>query len=164
MPSDAVDIILEEWDRSRPQLDVTGLAVMSRILLLAKHFRQLETKLLERAGLTPWAFEVLSALLRQGPPYRLSPTELRRHAVLSSGAMTNRLDRLEGEGLVKRSADPKDRRGVVITLLPRGRKLAEQAIAERLTRIDRLLQPLDKRARAATAQNLKKLMLDLTLP
>ncbi len=134
---------------------------MSRIVLLAKHFQHIDKGLLKRVGLTLWAYEVLVALRRQGPPYRLSPTELRRLAVLSSGAMTNRLDRLEERGLVKRSADPNDRRGVLITLLPRGRELADQAIAERLAQIERVLKPLNRRERAATAESLKKLLLEL---
>ena len=83
-------------------------------------------------GLGLWAFDVLATLRRQGPPFRLNPRELVRSTMLTSGAMTNRLDRLETQGLLRREADPGDRRGVRVVLTKRGLKLVDQAIEAKL--------------------------------
>ena len=128
---DSIDGIREQWSVQRPDLDSSGVAITDRIFALAKHLDRRAVQVLEPLVLSPWAFDVLAALRRQGAPYRLTPTELSRATLLTSGAMTNRLDRLEAQGLVRREADPGDRRGVRVVLLAGGVDLVDRALALR---------------------------------
>lgn len=155
---DHVDLIIQDWARERSDLTARGLGIVSRISLLAKYFDRRDKTVLSELGLQPWAYEVLVALRRQGPPFQLSPTELRRLELLSSGGMTARLDRLEKRGLVQRSLSPADRRSFVITLTAEGRKLADRAITARLKEIERLLGSLDPTERESLADLLRKLL------
>ncbi len=159
MRFDLVDELVQTWARERPDLDVSKLAVVSRISLLAKHFDRQDREALNRIGLQPWAYEVIVALRRHGPPYQLSPTELRRMAVLSSGAMTTRLDRLEERGLITRSLSSLDRRSFVVTLTPAGQELADRAIATRLEEVERWLAPLSDEDREVLSALLRQLLL-----
>lgn len=158
---DAVDRLLNNWTRERPDLEIAGLGVVNRIWLLAKHLTRRDRRALERLGLAPWAFEVLAALRRQGPPYRLSPTGLGRRTLLSSGAMTTRLDRLQDAGYVRRIPDPHDRRGVLIEITESGQELADRAIEARLVAVEALLAPLDDADREALARLLRKMLAPL---
>lgn len=132
MPQDSVDLFIRQWNEQRPDLDPGALAVVSRVLMLSKLLEQSADRALAPSGLTLWQFDVLTALRRVGPPFRLSPTRLTELVTLTSGAMTNRIDRLEEMGLVTREADPADRRGVQIALTRAGRRLVDEAIAVRL--------------------------------
>ncbi len=155
---DHVDLMIEDWARERPDLDARGLGIVSRISLLAKHFDRRDRVVLKDLDLQPWGYEVLIALRRQGPPYQLSPTELRRLDLLSSGGMTARLDRLEKRGLVERSLSPDDRRSFIITLTPEGRELADKAITARLAEIERLLGSIEGGAREEIESLLRRLL------
>lgn len=132
MQSDLVDQYMAQWRKQRPELDTSSLGVISRILMLYKYLEQSADASLSRFGLTLWQLDVLTALRRSGPPFALSPTQLMELVTLSSGAMTNRIDRLEALGLVRRDPDPKDRRGVLISLTPEGLRLVDEAITVRL--------------------------------
>lgn len=132
MKGDQVDLFIEQWQRERPDLEPSPLAVVSRVLMLAKWLEQSADRALARFGLSLWQFDVLAALRRSGAPFRLSPTQLMQLVTLTSGAMTNRIDRLEEVGLVVREPDPSDRRGVLIRLTAEGRRLVDEAIAVRL--------------------------------
>lgn len=132
MDRDPIDLFIEQWERERPDLEPASLGVVSRVLMLAKHLEQAADRALATYGLTLWQFDVLAALRRSGTPFKLSPTNLMELVTLTSGAMTNRIDRLEAMGLVVREADPNDRRGLLIALTPKGRKLADEAIGARL--------------------------------
>ena len=162
LQEDMTDAAIEDWERVRPDLDASALGIVNRISLLAKHIERHDKRLLGRLDLQPWAYEVLAALRRQGPPYQLSPTNLRRFAMLSSGAMTTRLDRLEERGLVVRSLSPYDRRSFVTTLTPAGLELADQAISARLAGIRRVLTRILPAEQEQLAQLLRKLMVTLT--
>ncbi len=158
MDRDTVDQLREEWGRERPDLDVSGLGVTSRISLLCKVLGREDSKALAPLGLAPWAADVLLALRRQGPPHQLTPTHLRKATLLTSGAMTTRLDRLEAAGLVRRSSDTQDRRSIRVALTEAGIELADRAIAARLARVERILAPLSEDERETAAALLRKLL------
>ena len=128
MTPDQIDHILNQWQHEAPALDVSSLAVVGRILQLARLLEKRREAILADFELNLWSFDMLATLRRQGPPYRLKPTELYGMLLLSSGAMTNRIDRLEKQGLVTRLRDPEDRRGVIVELTPQGIERTDQAM------------------------------------
>ncbi|HSM31670.1 MAG TPA: MarR family transcriptional regulator [Woeseiaceae bacterium] len=132
MEKDPIDEILDQWSEERPDLDTASLGVVIRVMTLYRSLRREATLALEPLDLELWEYDVLSALRRQGEPYALSATRLARETDLSSGAMTNRIDRLETRGLVRRRPDSSDRRGVNVSLTAKGRKLIDRAIQHRL--------------------------------
>ena len=168
---DEVDDLVAAWQAQRPDLDIEPLQVLSRVSRLARHLDRARRAAFASHGLEPWGFDVLSALRRQGPPYQLSPGALLRATLVTSGTMTNRIDRLAEAGLVSRHPDPQDKRGVLVTLTPRGLAAVDAALEdllrserELLTGLDRaerrelaallriLLAPFDARPQAATAR------------
>ncbi|MGD1858083.1 MAG: MarR family winged helix-turn-helix transcriptional regulator [Leptolyngbyaceae cyanobacterium] len=120
MTQDTIDKILAQWKQEAPALDVSSLAVVGRVLQLAQLLSKHRETVLADFDLTVWSFDMLATLRRQGPPYQLKPTELYQWLMLSSGAMTNRIDRLEKNGLVTRLRDPDDRRSVIVQLSDAG--------------------------------------------
>jgi DNA-binding MarR family transcriptional regulator len=131
MPRDAVDDLLSAWVAVRPDLDPGPLGIVGRVIVLAKHLEASVGKALAKHGLTLGQFDILATLRRHGPKGGLSPTHLLGSVMLSSGGMTSRLDTLEREGWIVRTDDPKDRRGVIIELTPKGRKLIDAATETR---------------------------------
>jgi DNA-binding MarR family transcriptional regulator len=129
---DEVDRIVAAWQRERPDLDVSPLQVLSRVTRLARHLDRARSAAFARHGLETWEFDVLAALRRSGAPYRLSPGQLVAQTMVTSGTMTNRIDRLAGRGLVRRLPDPADGRGVMVQLEDSGRLLADAALADLL--------------------------------
>src|ERR1700760_558105 len=109
--SDEVDDLVAAWHAERPDLDVTPLQVLSRVSRLARHLDLARRASFTSHGLETWEFDVLSALRRQGSPYQMTPGALLRATLVTSGTMTNRIDRLAEAGLVRREPDPRDRRG-----------------------------------------------------
>jgi DNA-binding MarR family transcriptional regulator len=156
---DRVDQVLEQWEEERPDLDVSSMEIGSRILRLSKHIRNHMKDALAPFQLDPWGFDVLAALRREGEPFAMSPTELRRAAILTSGAMTNRIDRLEHLGLVERVPDPEDRRGVKVHLTSAGQQLIDEAVVSRLEAADQLVSNLTTEERRTLADLLRKLLL-----
>ena len=140
---DEVDVILRQWAAERPDLDVTPLAIVSRIDRLARHYDRMLKQPFAEAGVEAFQFDVLATLRRAGPPYRMSAGALMRTLLVTSGAMTNRIDRLEGAGLVARERDPSDRRGVLVRLTPEGVGLVDRLLAEHIENERRLLAVLD---------------------
>lgn len=160
MEKDSVDAILDQWSAERPELDPSPLGIVVRIMSLNRAFARQATAALEPLELELWEYDVLSALRRQGEPYTMPATGLARESDLSSGAMTNRIDRLEGRGLVRREADPDDRRGVLICLTGAGRKLIDRAISYRLDAARPLLGSLGPDERRQLADLLRRVVLD----
>ena len=158
MERDLFDQIHERWKHERPEADTTGFEAVGRILLLAKYLHNSVASRLGTLDVDLWAFDVLATLWQQGPPYHLSPTELCKSAMLSSGAMTNRLDRLEGAGLVARQPDPGDRRGLIIELTPKGKSLVDQAISLRLEEANEAASTLTEVERKDLVRLLRKLL------
>src|SRR5580692_6552024 len=140
---DEVDELVAAWQAQRPDLDVEPLQVLSRISRLARHLDIARRGAFASHGLESWEFDVLSALRRQGPPFQLTPGALIRATLVTSGTMTNRIDRLEAAGLVRREPDPADKRGVLVTLTPGGAERADAALAGLLVRERNLLAGLD---------------------
>lgn len=162
MERDSVDLFIEQWNRQRPDLDPSALGVVSRVLMLAKHLEHSADRALECFELTLWQFDVLAALRRSGPPFKLSPTRLMQLVTLTSGAMTNRIDRLEQLGLVIREADPDDRRGVHISLTREGRRLVDAAAAARLDDARRNVRIFSNSEQKSLAGLLRRLLLATT--
>ena len=158
---DPVDKLLHQWAHERPELDCSSLSVVVRVLYLAKVFRQSAERALAPLDLKLWEYDVLSALRRQGPPFQLPATGLARASMLTTGAMTNRIDRLEERGLVSRATDPDDRRGVNVRLTDRGRQLTDAAIEARLTAANEQLVALGVSERHAVSDGLRKLFLSV---
>lgn len=161
---DQVDRLLQQWAQERPELDCSRLSVVVRILLLAKVFRQSAEKALAPLDLKLWEYDVLSALRRQGPPFQLPATELARASMLTSGAMTNRIDRLEARGLVVRIPDATDRRGVNVRLTDAGRRLTDAAIEARLAAANGQLAMLSAQERRAVSDSLRKVFVAVGPP
>jgi len=159
--SDLIDHIQEQWARERPDLDSSSLAISARVLVLSKLLERRVTRALAPLNLSLWAFDVLATLRRHGAPYRLTPTELSRATMLTSGAMTNRLDRLEARGLIRREADPGDRRGVRVVLMERGLKLVDQAIEVRFAEARSAIAKLSASDRRSLESGLRNLLLEL---
>jgi DNA-binding MarR family transcriptional regulator len=129
--TDGVDVILEQWRRERPDLDTSPIGVIGRISRLAREIERRLEPVYAACGLEPGWYDVLATLRRAGPPYRLRPTDFAASLMLTSSGTTKRLDRLEAAGHIAREPDPSDRRGVLITLSPRGRILSGLTAAER---------------------------------
>jgi DNA-binding MarR family transcriptional regulator len=140
--SDEVDDIVARWRAERPDLDVVPLQVLSRVSRLARHLDRARRAAFAAHGLEAWEFDVLSALRRQGRPYQLSPGALLRATLVTSGTMTNRIDRLEASQLVRRHHDPQDKRGVLVQLTADGIRRCDGAVADLLARERELLAGL----------------------
>lgn len=140
---DVVDHVIKRWQTALPQLDPGSLHVVGRVLVLAQKLEKSVNESLETHNLSFGQFDILATLRREGPRGGLSPRELLRNVVLSSGAMTARLDRLEEAGLIQRKPDPNDRRMLAIELTERGRELIEAAAATRFNEAKESLPPLN---------------------
>lgn len=131
---DEVDRIVQAWQRERPDLDITPLRVFSRITRLSRHLDLARRAAFAKHGLEVWEFDVLSALRRTGHPYELTPGRLLTQTLVSSGTMTNRIDRLVGHGFVVRAPAPEDRRVVLVQLTDAGLAVVDAALEDLLAR------------------------------
>jgi DNA-binding MarR family transcriptional regulator len=157
-PTDEVDRIVQAWRRERPDLDVTPLTILSRVLRLARHLDLARGSAFAEHDLEGWGFDVLSALRREGAPYELSPGQLVAQTLVTSGTMTNRVDRLVARGLVNRCPDPSDRRGVKVTLTTAGRAVVDAAMADLLDRERVLLNQLPLAEQDHLSELLRRLL------
>jgi len=156
--SDEVDGLVAAWRVQRPDLDVEPLQVLSRVSRLARHLDIARRGAFASHGLESWEFDVLSALRRAGPPFQLTPGALLRATLVTSGTMTNRIDRLAAAGLVRREPDPRDRRGVLVTLSAQGKEVVDAALTDLLDREQALLASLREDQRTALADLLRTLL------
>lgn len=156
--TDEVDELVAQWRTQRPDLDVEPLHVLSRVSRLAKHLDIARRGAFADHGLEYWEFDVLSALRRSGPPFQLTPGALLRATLVTSGTMTNRIDRLARAGQVRREPDPRDRRGVLVTLTERGRDAVDAAFTDLLDREQALLAGLADGDRQTLAALLRTLL------
>ncbi|MEU2258384.1 MarR family transcriptional regulator [Nocardia xishanensis] len=156
--TDHVDRVLAQWQDQRPDLDVSPMAVLGRLSRLSLLVGAELRKTFAAHGLDAASFDVLATLRRTDPPHRLTPTELTRSAMVTSGAITQRLDRLEERGLVTRSPDDRDGRGVQVTLTDAGRKLVDAALPDHVSTEHRLLEPLSATQRQRLAATLRILL------
>lgn len=161
--NDAVEQMLLQWSAERPDLDVSAMGVFGRLSRAARMLDRSLARTFGRYGLHGGEFDVLATLRRAGEPYSLTPTELYRSMMLSSAAMTNRIDRLEERGLVAREPDPTDRRGVKIRLTTEGLELIEDAVTAHVEGEERLLNELNDKDREHLAKLLGKLMFSMEI-
>lgn len=156
---------MEQWRRERPDLDVSPMGVIGRLneasALIA---RDRLAPVFARFGLQSGEFDVLATLRRSGAPCALTPTELYEATMVTSGAMTARLDRLEKAGLIQRAPHPSDRRGVVVALTAKGRELADEALAAHVANEHQILSGLTGEDREVLAKLLEKLIVSLSSP
>jgi DNA-binding MarR family transcriptional regulator len=153
---DHVDRILAQWRAERPDLDVAPMGVIGRLKRLHDRLSSGLDRVFSAHGLNAASFDVLATLRRSGEPYALSPSELIAWTMVTSGTMTNRLDRLETAGLVERRANPKDGRGSLVALTDRGFNLIDQVVSEHVANQHALVHGLD----AASMEQLDDLLKD----
>jgi DNA-binding MarR family transcriptional regulator len=127
---DAVDVIVDEWRRERPDLDPSAKAITGRIVRLAALVHDRMGEAAATHGLSNGGFGILAALRRSGPPFQLTPSELTRHLMVTTGGMTAMIDRLEVQGFVARAPNPVDRRGVLVGLTPDGLRTIDAAMVD----------------------------------
>lgn len=158
---DAVDRLIGQWTHEQPGLDCSGLAIVVRIQRLAKLMQQGAERVLAPLDLKLWEYDVLSALRRQGEPFVLPATELARAALLTSGAMTTRIDRLADKCLVTRERRSCDRRGVNVRLTTAGLRLIDQALEARMRAAGEIVASLPAGQRRRLDGALRELLLGL---
>ena len=157
---DEVDRLVEAWKRERSDLDLRPMEVLSRVSRLSHHLDRARRLAFAEHGIESWEFDVLAALRRAGAPYELSPGKLIRETLVTSGTMTNRVDRLVIRGFVERKPDPHDRRGVLVRLTSEGRTTVDGALWGLLERERALLAGLN----LTDQKRLASLLRDLVTP
>ena len=162
MDRDEVDDLVEAWHRERADLDLAPVEVFSRVGRLARLLDKARREAFTSHRIETWEFDVLAALRRAGRPYQLTPGALVRQTMVTSGTMTNRVDRLAHRGLVERSPDPSDRRGVLVGLTTTGKRTVDGAFESLLASERDLLADLSDDDRARLAGLLKRLMVPLS--
>ena len=156
--ADAIDVVIEQWRNARPDVDLWPMNVLGRIARLSRVLEKENKKFLTEHGLEPFEFDVLTTLRRSGEPYELTASALLKAALVTSGAITNRIDRMEIKGLVERVRDLDDRRSVRIRLTPHGREVLDGIFSLHIANMERIIQPLDPRAREQLASALRSLL------
>ncbi len=154
---DQVDAILEQWRRERPDVDVSAMAIIGRISRLEQVIRPRLDPVFDRHELESWEFDLLATLRRSGDPYRLTAGQLVDSMMVTSGAVTNRIDRLEQRGLIGREKDPADGRRVLVALTEDGLRKIDAALPDHAANETALLQALSPKDRATLAQLLRSL-------
>lgn len=157
--NDRVDELRAEWARERPDIDTSPVAVVARIGRAARFFDNGMDDYFAHHGISRPSWDILATLRRSGPPFRLSPTDLYRAVMRTSGAMTRRIDTLERAGWVTRTPDPADRRGIVVALTPEGLALVDAVAKGHVENERKLIAPLTETEQETLADLLKKLLL-----
>ena len=158
MDEDTVDRMVARWRAERPDLEVSSMGILARVSLAHRLYARLVDRMHARAGLTSASFDVLAMLRQIGVPYRLTPTQLYTSLRVSSGTMTNRIDQLERAGMVVRTPDPNDRRGLIVELTPKGLETVDAVVAGHATLGELLVSALSPNERESLANNLRKLI------
>ncbi|MGH3712953.1 MAG: MarR family winged helix-turn-helix transcriptional regulator [Micromonosporaceae bacterium] len=159
--TDAVDLLLQEWARERPDVDCSPIGVVGRVSRLSRILERGVKANFARHGLVDWEFDVLATLRRAGEPYQLTMNGILRASMITSGAVTNRIDRMEARGLVKRLPAEHDRRSVVVRLTAKGRRLVDEVLPGHVENERRLLAGLSARDEKQLVGLLRKLLLSL---
>ncbi|MGP3933007.1 MarR family winged helix-turn-helix transcriptional regulator [Nonomuraea sp. KM88] len=156
--ADHVDLVLKQWAAQRPDLDVSPMAVIGRLSRLSRLITAELRRTFDAHGLDPASFDVLATLRRSDPPHRLTPAVLMRASMVTSGAVTQRLDRLEARGLVTRAPSDLDGRGVHVTLTDEGRTLIDEVLPHHIATEQRVLAALPEERRDDLADALRALL------
>jgi DNA-binding MarR family transcriptional regulator len=159
-PRDAVDRIAGQWHEVRPDVDVSPMAVIGRVSRLSRLIDRRLGANFARFGIEAWMYDVLATLRRQGEPYELTAGDLVRQSMVTTGAITNRIDRLEERGLVER-AGTADRRKVIVRLTPAGRDLVDEVVGAHMATERDILSPLTSRQEADLARVLRTVLVGL---
>ena len=155
---DVVGRGIAQWRAERPDIDSSGKAVIGRLLHLEGVVLQAVNAALEAHGLKYQEYAVLATLRVAGAPYKMTPSSLKSRLLFTSGGLSNLLKRLEASGWIARSDDPEDGRGVLVSLTPKGRKLADAAMPDHATAELSLLQGLSAAERKLLAGLLARMM------
>ncbi|WP_440886197.1 MarR family winged helix-turn-helix transcriptional regulator [Vibrio campbellii] len=155
---DAIDKVVSQWAKEKPELDTEPMAIMGRLMRIAKHMENHVAELHKSYDLKMGEFDVLATLRRSGKPYRLTPSELISSMMLTSGAMTNRLDKLEQKGLIAREHSKEDRRSVTVELTAKGFELIDSLIEQHLQAQHELMGSLSSAEKGQVNQALKLLL------
>jgi DNA-binding MarR family transcriptional regulator len=158
---DHVEHVLEQWRREAPELDRSPMGVVGRISRLAQLLQAELEPVFEAYDVNGGEFDVLASLRRAGKPYRLTPTELSKALMVTSGGMTKRLAALEARGLIRREPDPTDGRSTSVTLTREGKRLVDAILPEHVANEERLLGELSDKERAELAGLLESLAVSL---
>lgn len=154
---DLVADLIRDWKRERPDIDASAMAVIGRILHLGGLLEARANQALKPFNLRYTDFDVLATLRRIGPPFELTPTRLRRAVLISSGAMTACLDRLEASEYIARRPNPDDRRGTIVRITAKGRELIDKAVVGRFAEAEEALSALTAKEAKLVADLLGKL-------
>jgi DNA-binding MarR family transcriptional regulator len=157
---DLVDEIVRQWGAVRPDLDASPIAVIGRVSRLSRLIDRRLAMNFADFGIENWMYDVLATLRRQGAPFTMTAGDLIAHTMVTSGAMTNRIDRLEQSGWVERGSAP-DRRQVLVRLTDSGRALVDQVVATHLATEEHILAAISPRQRATLTAILRSLLVDL---
>lgn len=159
MKKDHVDHIISQWEKEMDGLDLSPMAVIGRLSRVTAHLHKRLQDNYDRYAVNSGEFDVLASLRRSGSPYRLTPTELYNALMISSGAVTNRLDRLEKSGLISRAPNPEDRRGILVSLTGKGIAFMNEAYPAHLAHEEGLLAALAPGERDQLILLLRKLLI-----
>jgi DNA-binding MarR family transcriptional regulator len=160
--SDAIDVIMEQWRRERPDLDLSAMGPLGRLWQVSALLDPEVEQVLTRHGLRRGEFDVLTALRRAGEPYTLIPSELAETLMMSRAGMTNRVDRLEEAGLVERALDPADRRSFLVAMTEKGRAVIDETMTEHAENLKRLVAGLSRQELEALDLALRTLLRGLS--
>lgn len=152
---DRIDKITKQWQRERPDLDISPMGLIGRLGNITLHLSREMEKVFSQFGLNRSSFDVLATLRRAGDPYTLSPGEMLSTLMVTSGTMTNRIDQLEKAGLVIRKVNPEDGRGFLVSLTPEGLELINQVIESHVENQKRLVSGLSQQEQQTLNQLLK---------
>ncbi len=161
MGEDYIDEVVADWARVDPELDTTGLEIGGRVFVLHRHLERRIDRYLVQHDLQIWGFDVLASLYRSGPPYTQTPTQLMRNCFLTSGAVTNRLNRLEQRGLISRQQSSEDKRSIAVILTDEGLRLSREAVQGRIEFLKPVFEIFDEQEHADLTRLLRKLVLEL---
>ncbi|MDS0788484.1 MarR family transcriptional regulator [Proteus vulgaris] len=152
---DRIDRITEQWQRERPDLDISPMGLIGRLGNITLHLSREMEKVFSQFGLNTSSFDVLATLRRAGNPYTLSPGEMLSTLMVTSGTMTNRIDQLEKAGWVIRKVNPQDGRSFLVSLTPQGLELINQVIEAHVNNQKRLVAGLSQQEQQALNALLK---------
>lgn len=161
---DEVDSIVAAWAIERPDLDTAPMEIFSRVARLSRHLALAKRTAFAAQELEPWEFDVLSSLRRAGEPYALTPGRLMAETLVSSGTMTNRIDRLEQKGLVSRQPSEQDRRTVMVVITEAGKKRVDSALATLLEEETEMIGAMTSEDQKKLATSLRSLLLPFDRP
>lgn len=154
---DKISQLIMDWQATKPSLDISSMQIVGRIILLGENYIEKSEAVVRKFGVSYTEFDVLATLYRQGKPYCLTPTKLCQSVILTSGAMTNCLDRLENKGLIIRDFDASDRRIRTATLTAHGKTVIEKCLKPRFQAADDSVEVLSQQERNQLERLLTKL-------